>query len=1019
MNIAEFSIRNKILSTLVILFSLFAGWSAYKDMPRFEDPEFIIRVAMINTQYPGASPEEVAQEVTNPLEKAIQQLAEVDVIKSTSSAGNSEIQVEVKYEFSKTKSELQSVWSKLRNKVSDTQIRLPQGTGESMVFDDFGDVFGMYYFITGEGYTPRELRAFAKTAQSEILQVEGVARVDFKGEKEEAIYVEISRSNALGVGASISNIYNTLSQQNAVVSAGNVEINGQRLIIDPSGAIDSVASIENLLVSDAQDGKVIYLKDIANVYRDYKTPESNIVRYNGKPAIAMGVSTVAGANVVKIGQAVDEKIASLESLQPLGIEIHEYYHQGKVVDLAVQDFVINVIAALVIVIVTLLIFMGFKSAMVIGAILLLTIFATLATMNLVNIPMHRISLGALIIALGMMVDNAIVVTEGILVGVQKGRKKLDIAKEIVSQTKWPLLGGTLVGIVAFAPIGFAPGSTAEYTGHLFWVIMISLLFSWIFAITLTPLFCHMLFKERNSTSEGTEKTGGFLNAYKKFMYMALRLRWAFLIAIITLFMVSAWGFKFVKQGFFPASTTPQLVIDYWLPQGTDIEVTEADILEIESFVSEIEGVNAVNTFIGSGGIRYMLVYSPESPNSAYAQIMLRVDDYHELDGMIPQIQNYIDENFINAQAKVWRFVLGPGGGSKIEATFKGSDPLVLRGLADQAKRIMLDDGGAISIKDNWRQKVPYIEPLYSESAGRASGVSREDLAMALANNFSGRTIGAYRENDDVIPIISRAPVSERSGINSIQDVLVMSSTTGQLIPIRQVTTGFQTQWRNGLLKTEDRIWTITAQSDPLPGAYASELLERIRPAIEAIELPPGYNLEWNGEYGDSAESNENLASTIPMGFLVMVLIVLVLFNAVKQTVVIWLAVPLAIIGVVWGLVITQIPMEFMGILGVLSLSGLLIKNAIVLVDQMDLEIKQGKARLDAVIDSAASRLRPVMMGTLTTVLGVIPLFSDAFFQSMAVVMVFGLSFATVLTLIVVPIFYSVFFKIKSGETSHV
>ncbi|WP_395375821.1 efflux RND transporter permease subunit [Marinicella sp. W31] len=1019
MNIAEFSIRNKILSTLVILFSLFAGWSAYKDMPRFEDPEFIIRIALISTQYPGASPEEVAQEVTNPLEKAIQQLAEVDVINSTSSAGYSEIKVEIKYAFSKTKTDLQSVWSKLRNKISDTQIRLPQGASESMVFDDFGDVFGMYYFITGEGFTPHELRDFAKTMQSEILQVDGVARVSFSGDQEEAIFVELSRSNALSVGASISNIINTLSQQNAVVSAGDVYIDGQRLVIDPSGAIDSVESIENLMVSNSQNGQVIYLKDIANVYRGYKTPETKIVRYANKPAIAVGVSTVAGANVVKIGQAVNKKINSIEALQPLGIEIHEFYHQGKVVDIAVQDFVVNVIAALVIVIITLLIFMGFKSAIVIGAILLLTIFATLATMNLIDIPMHRISLGALIIALGMMVDNAIVVTEGILVGVQQGRKKMDIAKEIVSQTKWPLLGGTLVGIIAFAPIGFAPGSTAEYTGHLFWVIMISLMFSWVFAITLTPLFCHMLFKERHAEDSAIENKSGFLNVYKSFMRFALKMRWAFVIGIIALFTFSIWGFQFVKQGFFPSSTTPQLVIDYWLPQGTDITVTKKDMIEIEEFVSGMDGVNAVQTFIGSGGIRYMLVYSPESSNASYGQIILRVDDYKTLDGMIPVIQDHIDQNYINAQAKVWRFVLGPGGGSKIEATFKGPDRKVLRELAEKAKNIMIEDGGAISIKDDWRQKVPYIEPVYSEVAGRSAGVSREDLAVALANNFSGRTIGAYRENDEMIPIIMRAPANERSDVNDISNVLVMSSTTGQLIPIKQVTSEFRTQWRDGLLKTENRIWTITAQSDPLPGKYASELLDRVRPEIESIPLPAGYSLEWNGEYGDSKESNENLASTIPLGFLVMVVIVLVLFNAIRQTLVIWLAVPLAIIGVVWGLVFTQIPMEFMGILGVLSLSGLLIKNAIVLVDQMDFEINSGKQRLDAVVDSAASRLRPVMMGTLTTVLGVIPLFFDAFFQSMSVVLVFGLSFATVLTLVMVPVLYSIFFKIKSGESQHV
>ena len=1017
MNIAEFSIKNKIVSTLIILLSVIAGWSAYQDMPRYEDPEFTIRIAQIVTQYPGASPEEVANEITDPIEKSIQQLQEVKMINSTSSAGVSEIRVEIKYKFSKNKSDLQLVWNKLRNKVGDIKGYLPEGATVPQVYDDFGDVFGMYYFITGDDYSNRELKLFAKTFQSEVLQVKGVAKVSYAGERQEAIFVEFSRENALAVGASISDVYKILSQQNSVVSSGSVSIGEQRLVIDPSGAIDSVEAIENLLITTSSDGKITYLKDIASVWRGYQTPVNKIYRYNGKPAIAIGVSNVSGTNVVKLGEAVNQKIKELKALQPLGIEINEYYHQGKLVDVAVQDFVVNVIIALVIVIVTLFIFMGIKSALVIGGVLLLTIFSTLATMNLVDIPMHRISLGALIIALGMMVDNAIVVTEGILVGVKNGAKKLDIAKSIVTQTKWPLLGGTLVGIVAFAPIGFAPGSTAEYTGHLFWVILISLLFSWIFAISLTPLFCHLLFKEEKSESNTSTQNSGFLYNYKRLLAFLINKRWPVLGLVVTIFVVSAWGFKFVNSGFFPSSTTPQLVIDYWLPEGKDISRTEKDIVEIESFIRKLEGVNAVQTLIGAGGLRYMLIYSPESPNSSYAQILVKVDDYKILSNMLQEVQSHINDNYKDAQAKVWQFVLGPGGGSKIEATFKGSDPKVLRGLANQAKAIFMEDGKALSIKDDWRQQVPFIEPIYSKTLGRAAGVSREDMANALSNNFSGRTIGAYRENDEILPIISRAPLSERRDIENINDVLVLSSTTGKLVPITQVTNGFKTDWRDSRLKRENRTWTITAQADPVPGELSTALFERLRPKVEAISLPSGYYLEWNGEYGDSKESNDNLASTIPLGFLTMVIIVLLLFNAIKQTLVIWLVVPLSIIGVVWGLVITQIPMEFMGILGVLSLSGLLIKNAIVLVDQMDLEIKLGKPRFNAILDSAASRLRPVMMGTLTTVLGVIPLFLDAFFQSMAVVLVFGLTFATILTLIVLPILYAVFFKVTAEEFS--
>lgn len=1015
MNLAEFTIKNRLLSVIVIMIVLFGGWSSYKNMARFEDPEFVIRIAQIMTPYPGATPEQVAEEVADPLETALQQLQEVDVITSTSSAGLSEIKVEIKYEFSKSKSDLALIWTKVRNKVADAERTLPPGAGKPMVYDDFGDVYGIYYLLTGEGYSMAELRSYAKELQSELLLVDGVAKVSFKGVQNEAIFVEISRQNIANLGLSIGNVYSILAQQNAVVFAGNLQVGAQRLTITPSGEVDSIEDIENLLIATSASGKIIYLRDIATVTRDYKTPATQMIRYNGLQAIGIGISNVQGANVVKIGEAVNAKVIESESRRPLGMELNTFYHQGTIVQASVDNFVVNVLAALVIVIITLFIFMGLRPAMVIGGILLLTIFATLLTMDLSGIPMHRISLGALIIALGMMVDNAIVVTEGILVGVQQGKRKLSIAKDIVTQTKWPLLGGTLVGCVAFAPIGFAPGSTAEYTGHLFWVILISLLYSWIFALTLTPLFCYLSFKENDSAEDSGPKESVFTTRYKQFVKLTLKLRWPIIATIIALFLVSMWGFRFVKSGFFPASTTPQLVVDYWLPQGTDITTTNQDLEEIEDYVSKLEGVTNVQSLVGGGTLRYMLIYSGESNNSSYGQLLLQVDDYNILEAMIPQIQKHIDSNYPNSQAKVWRFVLGPGGGSKIEATFKGPDPLVLRRLAAEARTIMVTDGGALSIKDTWRNLVNVIEPIYSEQKGRRAGISREDLAAALNTNFSGRNVGVFREGNDLLPITVRAPISERATLDNIQNIQVTSSVTGKTVPIGQVTDGFRTIWRDGIIKREDRIWTVSAQCDPASGVLTSELQARLMPKIEAIEMPDGYTLEWDGEMGNSKESQENLMSTIPMGFGTMVLIVVILFGSLRQPLVIWLTVPLSLIGVVWGLALTGTPLEFMGILGILSLSGLLIKNAIVLVDQIDFEITSGKGRFTAIIDSATSRMRPVMMGTLTTVLGVIPLYFDAFFQSMSVVLVFGLTFATLLTLVFVPVLYMVIFKITPDE----
>ena len=1015
MNPGIFAMKNRLITMIVILASLVGGWFAYENMGRFEDPEFTIRSAIVITQYPGATPTEVANEVTEPLETAIQQLQEVDEILSTSSAGLSRIEVRIKYRFSPDKASLQGMWTKLRNKVADAQAALPPGTPASIVNDDFGDVYGIYYVLTGEGYSYKELEEYAKKLRTDILSVDGVAKVALSGLQNEAIYVEVSRDRANALGLSINQVYQQLDQQNTVSPAGNVQAGNRRLIVQPTGSIDSVEEIRNLVVSTDTEGTIVYLRDIANVSREYQTPIQNELRYNGQPAIGFGISNVTGANVVKMGNAITAKLTEVENQRPVGIELHEFYHQGKITDDAVTNFAVNVIAALVIVLVTLLIFMGIRSAVIIGAVLMLTIAATLATMYLVDIPMHRISLGALIIALGMLVDNAIVVTEGILVGTQQGRKKLDITKEVIDRSIFPLLGGTIVGIIAFAPIGLAPGQTAEYTGHLFWVVMISLLYSWVFAITAVPFLADLLFKEVEAT-ETAQKDGKFLSAYKSFMRGILKARVVAISAAVLLFAISVWGFQFVKPGFFPPSTSPQLVVDYWLPEGTDISQTKADMIEIESKLTEYEAVTDVQTLIGKGALRYMLVYSPESDNSSFGQFLLKVSDYKELDQLIPQVQSYLDANFPDAQAKVWRFQLGPGGGSKIEAEFSGPDPVVLRQLADQAKAIMAADGRAISVKDDWRQQVSVIQPEYSSNRGRRLGISRQDLSNAIATNFSGTSVGVYREKDTLIPIIARAPKDERVDAEGIGQIQIISPVTGAAVPLEQVVDGVDTVWRDSLLKRVDRVWRIKAQSDPISGLLPSDLLASIRPAIEAIELPPGYKLEWGGEYGDSAEANGDLATTLPLGFLAMVLTVVILFNAIRQPLVIWLTVPLALIGVVTGLVMTGTALEFMAILGLLSLSGLLIKNAIVLVDQMDLEIADGKPRFDAVVDSAASRVRPVMMGALTTVLGVIPLFTDAFFKSMAVVLVFGLSFATVLTLVLVPALYAAFFKIKSSES---
>jgi len=1021
MSLIEISLKNRLSVVITICLIFFAGWHAYHNIPRFEDPEFIIRSAKIFTQYPGASPVEVAQEISEPLETALQQLQELETISSKSSAGLSEITVKVKFEFAESKAELDVFWAKLRNKIHDASSSLPREALNPVIEDDFGDIYGMLYFVSGEDYSPAELRAYAKQLQKELLQVKNVGKVQLQGEQAEAIFVEISAENRAVLGVKLQKIYDILAQQNSVVEAGSVVIDDQRLVIDPSGAIDSVEAIKNLLVSTEADGKVIYLKDIANIHRGYKTPTNKIIHYQGRPAIALGIATVAGENVVVVGKAVHEKLTATISRRPLGMEVSEYYHQGKAVESSVRRFIFNVVSALIIVLLSLLIFMGRSAALIVALVLALTVAATFASMELAGVPIHRVSLGALILALGMMVDNAVVVVEAIFVGLVEGgggkQSRISVVSGVIKETRWPLLAATLVGVIAFAPIGFAPGRTAEYAGDLFTVVMLALLFSWLFAMTVTPLACYLLFRNKSVLSQQPGKNI-ILAVYKPLLYWILLHRWWVIAFVGVLFLSSVHGFQFVTKGFFPQSTTPQMVIDYWLPEGTKIERTEQDMLKIEGFVRSLDGVSAVQTLVGGGGIRYMLTYSPQSRNSAYGQLLVRVDDYRVIDDLLAEVRVFIEEQFPEGQAKTWRFVLGPVSGSIIEAEFSGPDVAVLRRLANEAKAIMFADGGALSIRDDWRQPVSLIEPVYSEIRGRRAGVSRKDLADALLNYYSGQIVGEYREGDDLIAILSRMPESEFASVDDIKNIQVLSAVSGRMVPIAQVTDGFRTTWRDGNIRSKDRVFTIKVQADSRPDELTSVLLQRLAQPIEGIVIPEGYHFKWGGEAHFSEEANSELMEAIPMALLAMVLVVVFLFGRLRQPLIVWLVVPLGVIGVVFGLLVTDTSLEYIGMIGFISLSGLLIQNAIILVDRIDLEIAGGKPRLDAIVDSTLSRFRPVLLGSFTTAFGVIPLYFDAFFQSLAVVIFFGLSFATLLTLLVVPALYAVFMRVADTEVAH-
>ncbi|PTD95134.1 efflux RND transporter permease subunit [Pseudothauera lacus] len=1016
MNIAAYTLQRPVVAWLITVMVLAGGYLAYEKLGRFEDPEFIIRQAVVVTQYPGASPTQVADEITDLIEGAVQQLQEVEEVRSISRAGESLVKVEAKLAFSHTQAELDLVWNKLRSKIEDVSRSLPPGAAQPAVRSDVGDVYALFFALTGEGHTARELFDYADLLRRELVLVPGVSKVTLLGEQREAIYIEISRARAARIGIPLSQIYASLRAQNLITPAGVVEADPFRLQIHPEGDLPSAAALAELVVGGDATTGLIRLGDLAEVRRDYLSPPTALMRHDGRPAIGIGVSNVLGGNVVAMGDAVKQRLAQLDSQHPLGMTLNVVSFQSDAVRTAVNDFVLNLIAAVVIVVAVLLVFMGLRSGLIIGFVLVLTVAGTLIAMYFDGIAMQRISLGALIIALGMLVDNAIVVTDGILVRMRRGEAVSRAAAAVVQATIWPLLGGTLVGILAFSAIGLSPSDMGEYAGSLFWVILYSMLLSWVFAITLTPLLCAHFLKTRIIESDAARESR-MLRTYRAMLGATLRHRLLSGGVLVGLFAGGVIAFAYVPPGFMPDSARPQFVVDLYLPQGTDIHSTAKLIEDAEQRVRTQPGVTHVTSFVGQGGLRFMLTYVPEDPNPAYGQLLVDVERFEDIVGLIDRLQPELEQAYPHADVKVWKFMLGRGGGKKIEAAFRGPDPAVLRLLADQAKEIMASDPAAVAIQDDWRQPVAVVVPHISVEAAQRAGLTPTDISAALARNFSGEQIGVFRERERLIPIIAQPPADERGGVEDLRNVQVFSPAAGLYVPVEQFLISLDTRMENAIIRRENRFAMIKAQCDPPAGELSNPLFERLRPQIEAIPLPPGYVLEWHGEHKASAEANAGLTATAPYGFLAMVVAVIVMFNGLRQAAVIWLTVPLGVVGVAIGLLIFQAPFEFMAILGFLSLTGMMIKNAIVLVDQIDAEIREGKARLRAVMDAAVSRASPVFLGAATTVLGVAPLMVDPFFHSMAITIMFGLIFATGLTLIVVPLLYVVIFRIRNDETS--
>jgi len=1002
MNIARGSIDKPLYTWLIMLIALFGGIWGFTSLGRLEDPAFTIKQVVIATQYLGATAEQVALEVSEPLESAIQKMAEVKLITSINQPGSSLIEVEMQDIYDGT--ELPEIWTKLRARIRDASRGLPAGVGQPFVNDSFGDVFGLFYAVTAEGYTDAEKHELATFLRRELLAVDGVADVEVSGLPTEAIFVEPDLAISVNQNIAMSAVANAIATSNSVRAAGTLDAGpSETRLLAPAGS-DSVSEIAGLSVG--ADGEVINIVDMAAVHRGRTTNPDLIIRYNGTEAFSFGIAGLATENIVEVGKRVDARLVELDADIPYGVELEPIYQQHVVVEQASNDFLVNLAMSVAIVIAVLAVFMGWRAAIVVGSTLLLTVVGTLLFMKLFGISMERISLGALIIAMGMLVDNAIVVAEGMQISMLRGKSSRDAADEASAKTQIPLLGATVIGIMAFAGIGLSPDAAGEFLFSLFAVIAISLLLSWLLALTVTPLLGHYFFKQ--GKEGGADAYGGLLfRAYGGTLRLALKLRWLVVVGLVAVTVVCFIGFGQVKQQFFPNSNTPLFFVHYKLPQGTSIHTTSEHLKVFEGWLAGRDDVVSVTSFVGQGASRFMLTYQAEKPNPSYGHLIIRAPNLDAIPAIQADLEAFGQAQFPEGEFRTKRLVFGPGGGNPIEARFSGPDPKVLRQLGDEAATLLATASpNILTVRHDWREQELVLKPIYATDRAQTAGVSREDIADTLMFSTDGITGGVFRERERLIPIILRRPVD---GAYNLMDQVVYSSTTGKFVPLEQMIDGVDVEVQNTLVHRRDRVPTLTVSADIPADLTAATVFNEVHEVIEAMELPPGYKMEWGGEHESAADANASLGGQLPLSGLIMVLISVLLFNAIRQPVIIWLLVPMSVNGVVIGLLGTGLPFTFTALLGLLSLSGMLIKNGIVLVEEIDLVRAEGKKVRDAIVEASVSRLRPVMLAAVTTVLGMVPLLGDAFFKSMAVTIMGGLTFATVLTLIAAPVFYLIFF----------
>lgn len=1009
--VAEFFLKNRAFSWLLLVLIIGGGLFSYVNMGKLEDAPFTIKQALVVTQYPGASPMEVQEQVTDVLEEAIQSLGELYYLKSDNRAGLSKITVYVKKEI--RAKDMQQLWDKLRRKVSDAQSKLPEGAGPSVVNDDFGDVLGVFYALSSESASYRELEDYAEDIKDKMLKVQDVAKVELFGVQKRTVEVAVNSSLMTSTGLTIADISQAFGKQNKVVDAGAVENDINRMRVDVTGSFSSVEEIENLTVVSRR-GEHFRLGDIAQVRESYQYPQGSMMKINNVPSVGIAISTVADGNVVEMASKVEEEVKTLREQLPAGFELNVVYDQGKESDVANQGFVMNLIISVITVIAVLLFFIGFKNGTLIGSGLIFSIFGTLIYMYAGGIALQRMSLAAIIIAMGMLVDNAIVVYDSTLMNMQRGMRKRVAIMKSVSSTAMPLLAATLIAVLTFMPVYLSPHITGEILSSLFIVIAVSLLLSWVLAISQNVFFIQEFVRRPRPDELSSELyTGKIYDMFRKALRFTIGHKYVVVGCTVLLLFASLAGFRYIPSVFMPQLNKQYFTVDMWLPEGYRISETERQAGQLVEFVSQYEDVVNVSSFVGQTPPRFYLANSSYGPQPNYAQLLVEAVSPEKSRALQDILRKDLEGKFNDALIRVNKFELNTVPQALIEARFCGDDPEVLDSLTNIALEIMRKNPKVQSPRNEWGNMSMKVNAVYDPYKAGRLGVNKADMTSSLKALNDGVTVGVFRDENKKVPVLLR---TEGGDDISLQDVGDMSIWNGKnSAPLAQVADDIEVGWEYPLVRTYDRRLTMAAQCDVVQGATMSEVLSGIREEIEAIELPEGYTFFWDSQYKDQKEAMAALTKYFPLALILLLVILVALFKNFKEPVIIFLMLPLSLIGVVLGLLITGFDFGFFCMAGWLGLLGMIIKNIIVLLDEVNVERNSGLDAYTAVIESTVSRVRPVLMAAITTIFGMIPLLFDVVFGGMAATIVFGLTFATLLTLFVTPALYSIFYGVKEGK----